>query len=157
MQFIMLSWFTGVSWWYCTPQWQLYQVESCTFLVMLYWYTGVSWWYCTPKWLLCQTESCSFIFILPNCYSGVHDGIVHLSDNCTKAESCCSLCSVDIQVYHEGIVRLSDNCARAAAHCHVKMYIEMSSGQMLSSEKVGTCFLLCLKGASFYLFNQLLF
>lgn len=86
-----------------------------------------------------------------------HDGIVHLSDNCTKAESCCSLCAVDIQVYHEGIVRLSDNCARAAARCHVKMYIEMSSGQMLSSEKVGTCFLLRLKAGSFYLFNQLLF
>ena len=28
--FVMLYWYTGGSWWYCTPQWQ-YQVESCTF------------------------------------------------------------------------------------------------------------------------------
>ncbi|XP_076438615.1 dTDP-glucose 4,6-dehydratase-like [Babylonia areolata] len=38
-------------------------------------------------------------------------------------------------VYHEGIVRLSENCAKVAAQCQVKMYVELSSGQMASSEK----------------------
>ncbi|KAK7497804.1 hypothetical protein BaRGS_00010938 [Batillaria attramentaria] len=38
-------------------------------------------------------------------------------------------------VYHEGIVRLSENCARTAARLKVHMYVELSSGQMVSSEK----------------------
>ncbi|XP_045184005.2 uncharacterized protein LOC123542289 [Mercenaria mercenaria] len=38
-------------------------------------------------------------------------------------------------VYKEGIVKLSMNCAREAEKRKVKMYIEMSSGQMYSSEK----------------------
>lgn len=38
-------------------------------------------------------------------------------------------------VYHEGIVRLSENCAKVAARCQVKMFVEVSSGQMASSEK----------------------
>ncbi|PVD36434.1 hypothetical protein C0Q70_03418 [Pomacea canaliculata] len=41
-------------------------------------------------------------------------------------------------VYHEGIVRLSENCARTAARCNVQMYVELSSGQMLSSDKKPT-------------------
>ena len=40
------------------------------------------------------------------------------------------------QVYKEGIVKLSLNCAGEAAKHNVKLYIEMSSGQMVSSEKV---------------------
>lgn len=38
-------------------------------------------------------------------------------------------------VYHEGIVRLSENCARTAARFKVHMYVELSSGQMVSSDK----------------------
>lgn len=40
-------------------------------------------------------------------------------------------------VYREGIVRLSTNCATEAAKKKVKMYVEISSGQMSSSEKNG--------------------
>lgn len=49
------------------------------------------------------------------------------------------LLPLNAQVYHEGIVRLSENCARTAAHCNVQMYVELSSGQMLSSDKVRMC------------------
>lgn len=39
-------------------------------------------------------------------------------------------------VYEEGILKLSLNCAREAALHNVKHYIEISSGNMFSSEKV---------------------
>lgn len=38
-------------------------------------------------------------------------------------------------VYKEGIFKLSVNCAKEAAACKVNRYIEISSGQMFSSEK----------------------
>ncbi|XP_060603718.1 dTDP-D-glucose 4,6-dehydratase-like [Ruditapes philippinarum] len=38
-------------------------------------------------------------------------------------------------VYREGIVRLGMNCAEEAARRNVKLYIEISSGQMYSSDK----------------------
>ncbi|KAH3716248.1 hypothetical protein DPMN_058967 [Dreissena polymorpha] len=41
------------------------------------------------------------------------------------------------KVYSEGIVRLSLNCAKEAEKRNIKFYIEMSSGQMASSEKKG--------------------
>ena len=40
------------------------------------------------------------------------------------------------QVYQEGIVKLSLNCAKEAERHKVKFYIEVSSGQMYSSDKV---------------------
>lgn len=39
-------------------------------------------------------------------------------------------------VYKEGILKLSLNCAKQAALLRVKHYVEMSSGNMFSSEKV---------------------
>lgn len=39
-------------------------------------------------------------------------------------------------VYKEGILKLSLNCARQAALLKVKRYVELSSGNMYSSEKV---------------------
>lgn len=42
-------------------------------------------------------------------------------------------------VYHEGVVRLSENCARAAASSGVRMYVELSSGQMSSNHKKAAC------------------
>ncbi|KAF2898736.1 hypothetical protein ILUMI_07438 [Ignelater luminosus] len=39
-------------------------------------------------------------------------------------------------VYNEGILKLSLNCAKQAASYKVKRYVEISSGQMLNSEKV---------------------
>lgn len=40
------------------------------------------------------------------------------------------------QVYEEGIYKLSQNCASAAAKHGVKRFIEVSTGQMESQEKV---------------------
>ncbi|KAL8566462.1 hypothetical protein ACOMHN_015098 [Nucella lapillus] len=59
--------------------------------------------------------------------SGTFDYVVNLAAETKYGQS--------EPVYHEGIVRLSENCAKVAARCQVKMYIEMSSGQMASSEK----------------------
>lgn len=39
-------------------------------------------------------------------------------------------------VYKEGILKLSLNCAKQAALLNVKHYVEFSSGNMYSSEKV---------------------
>ncbi|XP_050696938.1 uncharacterized protein LOC126985741 isoform X2 [Eriocheir sinensis] len=39
-------------------------------------------------------------------------------------------------VYHEGIVRLSTNCAKEAAKRRVKVYLEVSAGNMASDDKV---------------------
>ncbi len=39
-------------------------------------------------------------------------------------------------VYQEGIVKLSVNCASEAAKQNVKMFVELSSGHMASTEKV---------------------
>ena len=44
-------------------------------------------------------------------------------------------------VYKEGIVRLSMTCAREAERRKVKLYLELSSGQMYSSDKVSDVFL----------------
>jgi len=41
-----------------------------------------------------------------------------------------------VQVYQEGIIRLSMNCAKEAASRNVRLYMEFSSGQMYSSDKV---------------------
>lgn len=38
-------------------------------------------------------------------------------------------------VYNEGILKLSLNCAKESASQGVKHYVELSSGNMLSSEK----------------------
>ena len=50
----------------------------------------------------------------------------------------CNTCYDSLQVYAEGIVKLSMNCASEAARRNTRMYIEFSSGQMSSSEKVRT-------------------
>lgn len=39
-------------------------------------------------------------------------------------------------MYNEGVLKLSVNCAKQAAQQHVKHYVEISSGNMHSSEKV---------------------
>lgn len=39
-------------------------------------------------------------------------------------------------VYKEGVLKLSVNCAASAAKHKVRHYVEISSGQILSSEKV---------------------
>jgi nucleoside-diphosphate-sugar epimerase len=49
-------------------------------------------------------------------------------------------------VYREGILKLSLNCASEAAKLNVKRFVEVSSGHMCSSNKVGLLYVL--------LFNQ---
>lgn len=51
-------------------------------------------------------------------------------------------------VYHEGIVRLSTNCANEAAKRKVKVYLEISAGNMGSDEKVRFCLIHCSIGSS---------
>jgi hypothetical protein len=41
-----------------------------------------------------------------------------------------------MQVYRDGIYKLSCNCAREAAKQHVRRYVEISTAQMVSSDKV---------------------
>jgi len=49
-------------------------------------------------------------------------------------------------VYREGILKLSLNCANEAAKLNVKRFVEVSSGHMCSTNKVGLLYIL--------LFNQ---
>ena len=41
------------------------------------------------------------------------------------------------QVYKEGVFSLSLHCAKEAARRHVKKYIEVSTGQVYTADKVG--------------------
>jgi len=45
-------------------------------------------------------------------------------------------------VYREGILKLSLNCASEAAKLNVKRFVEVSSGHMCSSNKVGLLYVL---------------
>lgn len=41
-----------------------------------------------------------------------------------------------LQVYQEGTVNLSMNCAREAAKHNVRMFVELSTGQVYAADKV---------------------
>lgn len=49
-----------------------------------------------------------------------------------------------LQVYQEGTVNLSMNCAREAAKHNVRMFVELSTGQVYAADKVlgntGLCY-----------------
>ncbi len=45
-------------------------------------------------------------------------------------------CISSLQVYRDGIYKLSMNCAREAARQGVRKYIEISTAQMYSTDKV---------------------
>jgi len=55
-------------------------------------------------------------------------------------------------VYREGILKLSLNCASEAAKLNVKRFVEVSSGHMCSSNKVGLLYILLFTNSSILIF-----
>lgn len=79
-----------------------------------------------PNWAFFLLESCKNAFIPLEGDAG-WDFVV----NCASETK---LGQTD-PVYNEGIFKLSVNCAKEAAANRIKHYVELSSGQMFSSDK----------------------